>query len=77
MGEITWLNSTETICETWRRELFNTLLKDFRKTQLECKRPGCQLLAVVPGQQFVDARDLVVGDASEGVGEPGVGVDTA
>jgi hypothetical protein len=29
----------------------------------------------VPGQQVVDLCDLVVGDAGEGVGEPGVGID--
>ena len=36
-------------------------------------RLGCRL--GVPGQQLVDAVDLVVGDAFEDLGEPGLRID--
>ncbi len=31
--------------------------------------------SVTPGQQFVEPGDLVIGDAAEDVGQPGLGID--
>lgn len=65
-----------------RRRLFRQLHRELKsnrpatepwridRAQLRCLR------SVTPGQQLVDPDDLVVGDAAEDVGEPGLRIDS-
>ncbi len=36
---------------------------------------GSALLSILPWEEFIDPVDLVVGDATENIGQPSLGID--